>query len=377
MATTEMVRRSLDLTRAPNEQWNEEMIQVVTKNVFRGKDITQAQLYYCLNVAESLALNPLIGEIYFLPAKSKDGSGPAWAPYIGRNGLVKKAAERNAYFESDTVHANDKFTIRRGRDGEVHVTHSYGAAERGEIVGAYAFLHFRNGDKPAFFYAKLEEYLPEFDHDWKMKVSPWGNQRSAMIEKCAMIGAGRKRLDLGNAMIDAEGAIVEQMNEGGPRSSRPQLPAEEIDFSQYTEDAELAERLRVVTGAARWQEAKIEMLLAGRSHEELRELADRAEAEAANLAASAAPAGAESTPEPPEGERTTDPDVPVEDVTDAEVVDLDEHAEALRLRVAGLEQRLEGCAPETDEFRDLSDELEGVQAELDACTDPGQTSLGL
>lgn len=686
MATTDLaVRRTLDLTRAPDEQWNEEMVKVVAKNIFRGKEITQPQLYYCLNVAESLALNPLIGEIYFLPAKSRDGAGPAWTPYIGRNGLVKKAGERGAYYESDTVHENDKFTMRRKSDGTMAVTHSYGTADRGEIIGAYAFLHFRNGDRPSFFYAKLSEYLPEFDNDWKMKVSPWGNQRSAMIEKCfdadteiltdrgfeplpiaqgrvlqvtdrgleptqarpfwqpydgpmvvnasqaadfavtpnhdlvlsggrmeagevyararsgavkglavvrsviadapdvpsisdddlrlagyyvadgtidsrsgftlnvarprkiaalralggverkgrqkgdsagtatatldhvvfrfpserlpdfllegkridvgrligysprqvrifveawldfdgdrsrrlyctrpdllgafeaaavhagysvssrrsrlnlalsprpnytitvsgkmaspllrggrdgrlrlapsdgrgvwcvnvpsstivvrrrgfsmicsncAMIGAGRKRLDLGNVLIDAEGAIVEQMNDIGPH--RPPAMPVALDFSAFTEDPDLAQRLKLATGRADWPQAKIEMILAGRSHDELEQIVERAEQEATNLAASAAPAAAESTPGEGVGDPSPGPESATEGVTDAEIVPDSEHAATLRARIAGLEQRLETAAPASDEYRELSAELDAVQGELDALENPDQPSL--
>src|SRR5579875_662347 len=135
MATDVVVREgTFDLTRAPQERWNEEMLKVVAKNVFRGMEVTQPQLYFCLSVAESLGLNPMIQEIYFIPGKSRDGRGLAFVPYIGRNGLVMKASERGYYYESDTVHANDKFRIYRKADGERTCTHSYGAADRGEIV---------------------------------------------------------------------------------------------------------------------------------------------------------------------------------------------------------------------------------------------------
>jgi hypothetical protein len=379
MSTALEVRRSLDLTRAPNEQWNEEMVKVVAKNVFRGKDITQAQLYYCLNVAESLALNPMIGEVYFLPSKSKDGAGPAWAPYIGRNGLVKKANERGAYYESDTVHENDKFTMRRKQDGTMAVTHSYGSGERGAIVGAYAFLHFRNGDKPAFFYAKLDEYLPTFDQDWKMNASPWGNQRSAMIEKCAMIGAGRKRLDLGNVLIDAEGAIVAQMGDVGPRTAPP-LPAQEVDFSQFTDDPELAAKLQAATEAADWPAAKCELVMAGRSREQLDAIADGLLLEAqANQARSGHVTDAESPPEAQEGDTSSGAELSAEGVTDADVVDPEEaeRIDMLMARAAQLEQRMMAAPDGSEEQVAYSEELDTVQAELEALTNPDQTSLGL
>lgn len=396
------VRATLDLTRAPSEQWNAEMVATVAKNVFRGKAITQPQLYYCLSVAESLGLNPMIGEVYFLPSKSKDGAGPAWSPYIGRNGLVVKAAERGAYYESDTVHANDKFSMRRTRDGQVAVTHSYGSADRGEIVGAYAFLHFRNGDRPAFFYAKLSEYLPTFDQDWKMKASPWGNQRSAMIEKCAMIGAGRKRLNLGNVLIDAEGAIVEQMGSTGPRSVLAQ-EGDELDFAQFTDDPELAERLRLAAAGAGWPAAKSEMVMAACSHDELEQIAAAIEREAMNRGASEHVAAAGATPEVPADDPSPEPDGTAEGrrmadeaaaadlaeaelermadevVTDAQVVEPEEQerVEALMARAARLEQQMMGAADASDEQAAYSAELDLVQAELDALSNPDQTSFGL
>lgn len=364
MSTDVAVRdQTFDLTRAPQERWNKDMIEVVAKNVFRGKTITEPQLFFCLAIAESLNLNPLTGEVYFIPGKSSDGQGPAYLPYIGRNGLVKKATERGYYYESDTVHENDKFRIVRGKDGERTCTHSYGHGDRGAIVGAYAFLHRRGGgETPSFFYAPWDEYVPTFDADWKLAKSPWGNQSSAMIEKCAMIGAGRKRLDMGNVLADGEIERVMQQQEVGPSSS-PMVTAgsNEFDFATLTDDAELVDRLRAGAEAAEWTAAKCEMSMTGRSHDHLVKIAEHLET-----------LNRSEPVEPPDAE---------EEIADAEVVheplteEQQEHQAALQLQITDLEDRMRMAAPDSEEAEVLQEEIDRVGAELAALNDPDQTTL--
>lgn len=370
-------RRTLDLSRAPDEQWNGEMVKMVANQLFRGRDVTRGELYYCLSVAEGIGLNPLIGEVYFIPAKSSDGKGPTLQPYIGRNGLVRKAAEKGYYYESETVHENDKFTMRRARSGETVVTHSYTQAERGEIVGAYAFLHRRDGsERPAFFYAKLDEYLPTFDVEWKMAKSPWGNQRSAMIEKCAMIGAGRKRLELGNVLMDGEVARYQEQGDVGP-GPRVVPDAGELDFSQFTADRDLADQLRVGAVAAGWPAAKCEMVMSGRSDAALGVIVDQLAGEVEIRAAQADVSAAEPQSEGEQGGGEGPPDASGSEaeIAEAVVVPDEEHAESLRRRAALLEERMMAAPNASDEQRELSDELDAVQVELDALENPDQPPL--
>lgn len=361
------LRRTLDLTRSPQEQWNAEMVDLVARNVFRGQDITEKQLYYCLAIADSVGLNPLIDEIYFIPAKSRDGKGPAWKAYVGRNGLVSKAAERGYHFESETVHENDKFRMTRKRDGTVEVTHSYTQADRGEVVGAYSFLHDDTGRrKPAFFYAKLSEYKPEFDQEWKADASPWGNQLSAMIEKCSMIGSGRKRLQLGNLLSDGELPIVDEMRRVGPHSEPP-ADAGAFDFATLTEDSNLAATLEQATYAAGWPAAKCEMVLRGLSDEQLRGVLG-------DLVPVAEPPGAQDAPTGEDAVSATEPEP---GVTEAQVVSDAEHREALEARQRDLNRRI--AEAERDRDGDAVDELtaeaEIVAGELYAMNDPDQSRL--
>jgi hypothetical protein len=383
---TELARAStFDLTRAPQERWNQEMVKVVAKNVFRGREITEPQLYYCLSVAESVELNPLIGEIYFLPSKSNNAEGPAWLPYIGRNGLVNKAERHHHYYEADTVHERDRFRMTRKKDGTVEVTHSYTQAERGEIVGAYAFLHDRTGvERPAFFYAKLSEYLPTYDAEWKMAKSVWGNQRSAMIEKCAMIGAGRKRLQLGNVLADGEIARVQQMQAiTGPPASDV-VPGEfdwqalagrvgEAEAGQLREAVEFVHEL----DPEGWPPAKLEMVTGGMHGGEVLELAEQIRAEAHARVQSLSPEQPADPDQPPaEG-----PDSPggagsvSEEPIDAVVVPDAEHIAGLRLRQGKLEARLADGPWDEREQDELTAELEGVTAEIAAAENPDQGSL--
>lgn len=375
MSSTDLdVRRTLDMTRAPTEQWNEEMMALVAATVLKRAS-TRGEQIYCLAVADALALNPFIDEIYFLPTKSTDGSGPGIKPYIGRNGLVKKAAERGAYFESETVHENDRFRVTRKANGEVTVTHSYGATDRGPIIGAYAFLHGPQWEHPSFFYAKLEEYLPTFDAEWKMSKSPWGNQRSAMIEKCAMIGAGRKRLDLGNVLMDGEIARFEQMQQAGPAPLAVEAP-QEFDWEALPAGPQTIGRLRAAASALDWTPAKAELVLRGLDQTELAAKADELEAQAQAAQSGSGDAAAADDLSPAEGSGSAAAaGSDDEGVADAEVVPDAEHAAALERRIADLEERMAIAAPESDEFAMLSEELDAVQAELEAVRNPDQGSL--
>lgn len=383
MATsTELARPAgFDLTRAPNERWNEAMVEMVSKSLFRNQQMTQTALYFCLSVAEGLGLNPLVGEIYFIPGKSRDGKGPSLQPYIGRNGLVKKARERGHHFESETVRANDKFRMTRGRDGAIRITHSYGLDDRGDVVGAYAFLHDDAGvRKPAFFYARLDEYLPTFDADWKMDASPWGNQRSAMIEKCAMIGAARKRLDLGNVLMDGELASYEQQRDAGPGGE----PVEAAVFDWGSLDAvpePLVDRLMAAVETVNeidptlWPVAKLELVFTGRSADELEMIAAGIE-EDARTAASRAPQAAPERSEGREGDSSPEPDASGEGVTDAQVVE-EASVEHLRSQVADLERALRDPDLDETERAELENELDALQTAIAAGEDPGQETLPL
>ena len=364
MAGTDLQTRStMDLTRSPAEQWNKEMMQLVCSQVLK-KAATYGEQVYCLSVCDALGLNPFIDEIYFLPSKSTDGSGPGIKPYIGRNGLVKKATDVACYFEAETVRENDKFRVTRKAGGERTVSHSYGhESERGEIVGAYAFLHDASGERePAFFYAPLEEYLPEFDTknaangDWKMGKSPWGNQRSAMIEKCAMIGAGRKRLNLGGVLMDGEipRVLQQEAGRGGLPSDTSPAGETEFDWSTIDAPARLVDRLRAAVFATNdlrpnsWTPAKLQIILRGMSVLQLMDLAGQIAAEL----------------------RPTDE----EEVADAVLVpelteEQRERATMLQNRIADL--KLQHQAAETDKEHDLLDaEIEVVGAQLAALAEP-------
>jgi hypothetical protein len=109
-ALAERPRSGFDLTHAPWRQWDKQMVDLCKATVFpQAQD--EATVYFCLAVADSLGLNPFAGEVYFIPSKARDGNPAGAKPYIGREGLVKKASERDYYFEGDVVCKEDKFRI--------------------------------------------------------------------------------------------------------------------------------------------------------------------------------------------------------------------------------------------------------------------------
>lgn len=361
-------RGGFDLTRAPWRQWDKQMVELCKVTVLpQAKD--DAEVYFCLAVADSLGLSPFAQEVFFIPQKARDGAPSGYKPYIGREGLVKKATERGAYFEADYVCEDDRFRMSRKASGERTVTHSYGKrSERGKVVGAYAFLYVAGHDVPAFFYADLAEYMPTFDADWKLSKSPWGNQLAAMIVKCAMVGAGRQRLNLSGALIDAEvDRFQQQQTYSGPAS--PSAPGGDFDFDSI-EPEELRERLRVAVLAARdidrdaWAPAKCEMIFSGRDQDELVNWAVAIEADNATRAGSFKA----------ETKADDDADGPI---VDAEVVD-DDEVERLRERERALAEQV-AFSKDADEEAALRAQLDGVRAELRKLSGdtPGQESLDL
>lgn len=249
------VPRGMDLTEPPWKRWHEDMIRLARQTVL-SEAKSDGEVYYCLALAEGLGLNPFADEIYFIKSQKPNGR---IQPYIGRNGLVKKAADYGAYFTCDTVREHDEFRVLHTSKGP-EVTHSYGQEkDRGEIVGAWALIYFDEGSVPGFAYAPLAEYLPEFDQDWKMDKSPWGNQRSAMIEKCAMIACSRQRISIGGVVVDAEldrmGAIdstAVTVGNGSGEAPGIDLPPEVL---------EVIERAEKVGHAGYSDRASVEMIL--------------------------------------------------------------------------------------------------------------------
>jgi hypothetical protein len=307
---------------------------------------------------------------------------------VGRNGLVNKAERAGCYYEAETVCANDRFRMTRKKDATVEVTHSYTQADRGEIVGAYAFLHDRRpGIKPAFFYAPLDEYLPKLDAEWKMAKSVWGNQRSAMIEKCAMVGAGRKRLRLGNLLADGEiGRVQEMQAITGPAMVEP--TEQEFDWPLLVE--------RVGPGPVKvlhdaldflheldpdgWPPAKLEMMLGGMDAGGVVELAERIDAEARQRVQSlSAEQPAEGDQPPAEGPGSPGDASGAADggeiMADAVVVPDAEHVAALEARADGIRRRLADGPWDEREQDDLNAELEKVEGEITAASNPDQGKL--
>lgn len=211
-----------ELVRAPQPRsflqrnrgaWDPANVAVIKQTVAKGAN--DAQLAVFLELSASLGLNPLAKEIWCAVQPGRNGGEPNVLIMVGRDGLLKKAREhsqpgygRFLGMQDGVVCANDTFEVISDENG-VHVTHRFDATKsaddggRGEIVGAYARV-IREGMYPTFFFAPLAEYLPTFDQDWKMKKSPWGNQRSAMILKCAQSTALRLAFSITGVVGEGE-----------------------------------------------------------------------------------------------------------------------------------------------------------------------------
>lgn len=127
-----------------------------------------------LGMAQHYGLNPLLGEIFLIETDAFDRASGSWVtelrPSVGRDGFFKIARrDENVIIppRSNVVCANDDFKVV-DKGGEVEIEHvitlakgnadSEQAKARGDVLGAWALLRYRDGTPPFFYYAPIEEH---------------------------------------------------------------------------------------------------------------------------------------------------------------------------------------------------------------------------
>ena len=158
-----------------------------------------------LAMSQLYGLSPLLGEIWLLETDVFDRESGTWGkelrPAVGRDGFLKVLSRDDNVItppRGNVVCSNDHFeVIDNGEEVKVdhRITLGKGSGEaaeaeaRGEILGAWAILRFRDGRAPFYFYAPLSEYGKrgavgengqEPEEDW---LGAW-TYTSAMIFKC-------------------------------------------------------------------------------------------------------------------------------------------------------------------------------------------------
>lgn len=325
---------------------------------------TDGEVAHFLELCHHYGLDPFAREAWC----AKSEKGDRLLVMVGRDGLRKIAQRQGIHVDGDVVRAKDTLSIVRTPDGNRTVAHSYGnPAERGEIVGAWA--ECRKGGPTGvplgYFYAPLEEYMPKNVSAY----SPWSKQVGVMILAAAERQAIRQATPLGGLLAVGED---ETINDRADLTAGESVRAATVEVPQEVEA--LIVRAREL-GHAGLANREAWAMRVGGDPQALETAIKAATGELNRMAAG------EPAPEP--------------DVTDAEVVDaasadthgdadhevIAEAQQAMRDRLAELEDRIARAAedPEltSDDTADMEAEAEHLRAQLGALADPNQQDLGL
>lgn len=191
------------ITKAARTDFAPEQVKLMRDTV--AKDCSDAEFHFFLEVCARYEFNPFLGEIYAAKMGNQNGGGGRVAIIVGRNGWIKEANRRPEFagMDSDVVRANDVFKIVRTGDGTRSIHHEFEMGpekKRGEIVGSWAEVRFKDGRAPVFFYAPVEDYRPANPSSY----SPWSKQESVMMLKCAQVAALRLAFNIGGVYDEAE-----------------------------------------------------------------------------------------------------------------------------------------------------------------------------
>lgn len=405
MASTELVRpeeqavRGLELAE---QFFTAERRTAIAR--FLGIAAEEPALPAYLAVCASYGLDPIMGQVWLIETKAKDGDDKKMLrPAVGRDGYLAIARRDPSYvgLQSDVVCERDVFEVEwTGNvftDPKVLHRHAskptaFGQGEdparwRGRVLGAWAKVLVR--DRPAeWYFASLKEHgrfgvNQRGDGYWK---GAWG-YTSSMIRKAAQSYVLRIAFGI-TGLVPADELAAEPE---GPLMHENGASAQEFDFDRLEVTGPVRERLEQLVATANtlqpmsWPPAKCEMVLLGRSEEDLLSIADDLEREVAAMEeragareAAGEAAGAGPAAEPVDAEVV--PDSPADAAHEDEPQDAkapeSDHLAALRVRAEDLRQRL-GMAQSDREHDELSDEFDRVEDELrrHAGEAPGQGTL--
>jgi len=188
-------------------------VAVIQNTVAKGT--SKVELAYFINVCKSVGLNPFVKEIWCY----KDNKGNLLV-FAGRDGFLAKA-QVNPFFNgirSSEVCSNDKFSMDIANN---KIEHSYGIAERGEIIGAYAIVFRKNGE-PTIEFADFKFYNKGYN--------TWKTHPAEMIKKVAETHALKK--GFGISGIQSEYDFNEKNGVVVPLNSEPKT---EVSDEQWIE----------------------------------------------------------------------------------------------------------------------------------------------
>jgi phage recombination protein Bet len=164
--------------------YSEDQVQTIKNTVAKGANDNELSMF--LHICRTYGLDPFLKEIFY--------SSDMKTIMTSRDGYLK-VAQRDPSFKgikSAVVHENDNFTMDIAAN---MVEHSFGAKDRGDIVGAWAIVE-REGREPVIQYAPFDEY--------NKGRSTWKQFPSAMICKCAEALALKRQFGISGLVTQEE-----------------------------------------------------------------------------------------------------------------------------------------------------------------------------
>jgi hypothetical protein len=289
-----------------------------------------------LAICEQYELSPFLGQIWLIETNEKirDGEGRETnrkrkRPAAGRDGYLA-IAQRTGLLkgvQSDVVCEHDTFEVDWGVEPEKApiIRHSYSPTEedRGNILGAWAKT-YRVDAYPTFYFARLKEH-GKFGTNSSTGEKYW---KSAWAYTSGMILKSAQSMALRIAFSITGVTPVDEQREG----EEPVALIEEEATIPWPEDPAISDRLRSAVYEAnllepnRYGPAVLQMMLGGKSPDELAQLAAQIEADNEQLAS----------------ERG-------EEVADAEVVPDDLDGEQAQVRIDKLGHAIEDLRTAADD----------------------------
>lgn len=156
-----------------------EQVAIIKNTVAKG--VTDTELAYFLMLAQSVHLNPFKKEIWCY----KDNKGNVII-FAGRDGFLSAAQKTPSFngIRSAYVCEKDDFKLDIPNN---KIEHSFGAGQRGKIIGAYA-IAFRKDGEPTIEWADFATFNKGYN--------AWKSHPGEMIQKVAESKALKKAFGL-------------------------------------------------------------------------------------------------------------------------------------------------------------------------------------
>lgn len=174
------------------KEWLSKEEKVIIRKQFFPATASDEDMKYCMNVAESLNLNPILKQIWFVPRggyqKNPSGGSDIWVdrivPECGRDSFLT-LAHRSCKFDGIESYVDIKqvpFVV----DGKWDI--------KDELI-AIAKVWVKGSDKPFVVEVNYSEYA-QYKKDKKTVTSMWENKPHTMLKKVAESQCLRKAFDI-------------------------------------------------------------------------------------------------------------------------------------------------------------------------------------